>query len=421
MGVFDKLFGGKKKESPQPAARRPVAPRRDAAPAPRREPPPVDEDPAGAMQAQIEALQGMTAKELTRRLGSGNAELRAAVARRLGELKDRSALRPLANDYLMHGDAAALEALRGYGRELTNPLREYAVDLSIVGARRGRLMDMMAASGDDQILPTVRENVDDKDPAVRTRACAALVRLGDLHGVSRLDQDLQTTDVEARVKALETLIELDIPEARRCVEEHIKRFAAEAGAVPQRVDVTAPRLDDPMLKLLDYALNHVKNRPHELSVVIGSEAINWATSQRESIEKALDGMEVHFSTRRMAPEEQIAMLEAARDAAAAGRKAVFVGMIPSPRDEPPLKHFLTKSDRPYRAGLFIIDPHEYFLAQSWWQYVQDNAEVDTDIEIVMGVSRPGQSAISEEEYDMYQMLRDDAQREQFVRALMARL
>jgi len=428
MGVFDRFFGGKKKESAQPAARRPIAPRRaeehrrPEAHAARREPPPVtSEDPEAALQAQFDALQALSAKELTRKLGTSNAQIRAAVAKRLGELQDRAALRPLANAYLMHGDPEALAALRGYGHALTNPLREYAADLSIVGERRGRLMDMLAASGDDQVLPIVRENIDHKDPAVRTRACAALVRLGDLHGISRLDQDLQTTDAEARVRALETLIDLDIPEAQACVTEHITRFGAEAGAVPPIVEVTAPRLDDPQVRLLDYALSHVKTRPHELSVIIGSEAINWATSQRENIEKALHGMEVHFATRRMTPEEQFAELSSARDAAAAGKKAVFVGMIQSPRDEPPLGHFLSKAGNGYRAGIFMIDPHEYFLAQSWWQYVQDNAEVDTDLEIVLGLSRPGQSAISEEEYDMYKMLKDDAQRRQFVRALMARL
>lgn len=423
MGVFDKLFGGKKKDSPKPAPRRPSAPRRDASPAPRREPPPesAGTDAVSELQSKINALDGMTAKQLTRQLGGSNAELRAAAAQRLGELKDRAALRPLANVYLMHGDPEALEALRGYGTTLTNPLHEYSMDLSIVGDRRGRLMDMLGATGDDQVLPMVRQNIDDKNPTVRTRACAALVKLGDLHGISRLDQDLQTTDVEARVMALETLIELDIPEAERCVADHIKRFTAEAGAVPQTVDVTAPRLDDPQLKLIDYVLEHVRTRPHDLSLVIGSEAIGWATSQRDAIEKALPGMEVHFATRRMIPEEQFSTLTEARDAAAAGRKAVFVGMIPSPRDEPPLQHFLTKVDDGYRAGIFIIDPHEYFMAQSWWQYVQDDAEVDTDVEIVLGISRPSQSAISEEEYDMYRMLKDDEQRKLFVRALMARL
>jgi hypothetical protein len=157
--------------------RRPRRPRgQSAPPPPRREPPPESaEDPTAAFQAQVDALQELSAKELTRKLGTSNAALRAAVARRLGELGDRAALRPLANVYLMHGDPEALEALRRYGRQLTTPLREYAVDLSIIGDRRGRLMDMLAASrrwSSWAICTASRASTRTCRPPTSTRGCA---------------------------------------------------------------------------------------------------------------------------------------------------------------------------------------------------------------------------------------------------------
>lgn len=416
MGILDKLFGKKEKEKAPPA--RP-APSRRAAPAPEDLP----GDPANAVAAELAQLDELSPKQLARKLGVANSQVRLEAARRLKGGKERSAMRPLMNAYLMYGDGEVLDVLSDYGSQLTNPVLEMAVDLSNTGERRARLMDMLAATGDEQALPTIRENMDSEEAMVRARACAALTKLGDLNGIARLDQDLQRTDEEARLTALEMLISLDhIPEAKQCVDEHVERFTAESGAVPKHVKVSAPRLDDAKATLTDYVLEKVKSAPEPLVLIVGSEAISWATSKKSLFQKELGDEALFTATRRMVPEEQIAEAEAARDAAAGGKKAVFLGMLPSPHDDPPLPEFLTKeAGQSYSCAIFIVDPHEYLLTQSWWHYAQDHTDVDTSIEVVLGHSRPGASAITQEEYDMYRLLKGEEQRDKFVRALLARM
>ena len=132
MGFLGKLFGGKDKPPPPPARRVPPE-ERSFAPDPRHiEVPPVEE---------------MSVKDLTRQLGTGNSTIREAVEVRLGQLGDRTAMRPLINAYLMHGDAAALEALRQYGGDLTGAARTLADDVSNEGERRARIMGGMGVSG----------------------------------------------------------------------------------------------------------------------------------------------------------------------------------------------------------------------------------------------------------------------------------
>lgn len=411
MGIFDSLFGKKKK---QQAAPPPIKQRRP--------PPELREDPAEAEAEALPAIEDMTAKQLNRKLGEKNDTIRKAIETRLGVLQDRASMRPLINAYLTHGDPEALQALRGFGSELTGPMNEFARDMSNVGERRARVMDILAVTKDDQVLSLVREGSEDRDPVIRSRACAALVALGDLHGIGRLDQDLQTVDPDARRLALQTLVAMDRPEAKRCVDDHVERFVAEGGAVSHDVVVTAPRLHDPSIKLIDAVLERLARADQELVLVIGSEPIAWATNERDRLLAALAGWSVHFGIRRMVPEEQIAELIAARDAAANGGRGIFIGMVPSPRDDLPAPHFLTKAGQSdYRALILDVDPHEYLAVQAWWQYVEDQADVQTVIEVMLGVSRPGQSAITEEEYTMFKLLKDEGHREQFVRALLARM
>jgi len=415
MGILDKLFGRKKEDE---ESKRPVR-RRAAPPATR-----VDTE---ALEAQAEAeaalpIEEMSAKELARKLGTHNEKLRRTIEKRLGELGDRTVMRSMINTYLMHGDEEAREALRGFGRSMSNALREFYQDMSNQGERRARILDLMALTGDDQMLPMVREATEHPEPLVRSRACAALTGLGDLHGVALLDHDLQTTDPEARRLALATLIELDLPQAIKCVEEHVERFVAESGAVSHNVAVSAPRLDDPQAQLIDFVLERVAGAEQELVVVIGSETIAWATSQRERFEEALPDVELHFGTRRMVPEEQIEQLRAARDAAAAGRRAAYVGLLPGPEDEPPLPHFLAREPgRQYGALVLDVDPHEYIAVQAWWRYLEDKSEVPAEMEVILGVSRPGVSAITDEEFALYKRLPSEEMRTRFVRALLARM
>jgi hypothetical protein len=413
MGIFGKLFGGKKEEK-RPAAQR----------SGRRPPPDV---PAGGGPQSTDDLlpdmDQMTAKQLARKLGSGNPNIRYAIEERLGQMKEHSAMRPLMNAYLMNGDQPALAALDGYGPGLARALQDLANDLTNTGERRARIMDMLALTGDENALPIVRESVDDNDPLVRARACAALVALGDLNGVARLDQDLQSNDVDAKRLALETLMEMDLPEARACTDEHINRYIAESDAVPVQAKVVAPLLDNPKLKLHDVIVEAVASADHDLTLVVGGEAINYATARRTLFEEGIPNAKVFFGTRRMVPEEQIAEVEAARDLASHGERAVFVGMAPSPADDPPMPHFLkaVEGGKDFHARLIVVDPHEFGAAQSWWYHVLDMADVPTDIDIYLGVSTPGRSAISEEEFDIYQLLKTDELKTQFKRALLARM
>ncbi len=409
MGFLGKLFGGKDKPPPPPARRVPPE-ERSFAPDPRHiEVPPVEE---------------MSVKELTRQLGTGNSTIREAVEVRLGQLGDRTAMRPLINAYLMHGDAAALEALRQYGGDLTGAARTLADDVSNEGERRARIMDVMGVSGDDDVLNVVRTNLDYPDPLVRSRAAAALARLGDMNGISRLDYDLQTNDPIARRLALHTLHEFEhLPAAAESIQDHLDRFLGDASAVPARVSVTAPRIAEPTLSLSKYIANQIKESAHTLTIVVGAEPTNWATARRGVFEEALPDVEMHFATPRMLPEEQIAALEAARNAAAAGRRAALVGMLPLPSDEPPLPNLLVpvEGGKPYTVQLFIVDPHEFSQCQTWWFYIQDRVDLPTDIEVILAVSKPGSSVISEEEYELYHLLKDPAKKAQFTRALLARI
>ncbi|MEO8084707.1 MAG: hypothetical protein ABI780_12865 [Ardenticatenales bacterium] len=413
MGLFDKLFGGKKKEAaPEAAARR--APREEG----ERQ---FAADPRAVVNQPVEA---MTVKDLTRQLGTGNVTLRHSVEERLGALGDRTTMRPLMNTYLMHGDPPALEALRQFSGDLSGPAKTLADDISSVGERRARIMDLFGITGDEDVLPIVRQNLDDFDPLVRSRAAAALTRLGDMNGIDRLDRDLQTNDPIARRLALHTLHEFeDIPKAAESIHDHLDRFLGDASAIPARVAVTAPRVFDPETSLSKYIIQQIKDRPHTLTIVVGHEPNNWATARRTAFESGLPNVDLHFSTPRMVPEEQVAVLEAARNAAAAGKQAVLIGMLPSPSGDPPLPNLLVpvEGGQPYTIQLYFVDPHEFNQCQAWWFFIQDRVELPCDYEVVLGISKPGASAISEEEYELFHLLKDEGKRAQFTRALLARM
>jgi hypothetical protein len=415
MGFLKKLLGGDKEEKPPP-------PRPGATPPPK---PPSKPPAEPRPEATVALPPGETAssKQLIRQLGSASAAQREDAARQLAAAKDRSALRPLMNTYLNYGDPAALEALRAYGRDLTPAATREALDISIIGPRRARLMDILGATGDPEALNAVRENVRHPDPDIHTSACAALVRLGDLSGIDELSHDLQLTDPDVRTRALRALQAFDLPAAKRAVDDHRERYLAEAGAVPHQIQISAPRLFDPDASLVRHVAELIRQAPHSLAVVVGSGAIGMATTQRPELEKLLEGQEMHFTTRRMTPEEQIEALASARDAAASdpAARVVVVGMLPSPHDSPPLPHFLVRTGSlAYTAQLIVVDPHEYNLMLDWWHYVTDQAEVPTDVAVVLAVSTPERSSISEEEHLIFQLTPED-QRDDFTRAFLAHL
>jgi HEAT repeat protein len=417
MGFMKKLFGDKREEPPK----------RPATPPPARppEPPAAVPPTAAAPSAPPAATAAPDAKQLIRQLGSPTPPVREDAARQLAAMGDRSALRPLMNTYMNYGDPAALEALAAYGATLGPPVLREADDMGLLGPRRARLMDIAGVSGDPDCMKVARDNLryDEEDALIRVRAAVALARLGDLQGVDELSHDLQMPDDELRLLALSGLTELDIPAARAAITEHLDRYLADAGAVPQRIAISAPRLEDPTANLVRYIAEHVDREPHALTMVIGSEAVRMSLNRRDEILKALAGHSVFFGTPQMPPEEQIDVLRQARDAAAANpeAKAVFVGKIPAPHDSPPLPHFLTREPgKTYTAKMILVDPHELMLSMDWYHYVVDTAEVPTDFEVIMSVSRPGESPISEEEMLIYKLLGPD-KREAFVRAYLGHL
>ena len=129
MGFFKKVFGGKEKEKPIRQTPPPVKPVKAATP-----PPP----PPAAPHANVPVAQ-MDTKALLRALGTGQRETREAAARRLQELHDRQAIRPLMSAYMNYGDAAVLEALATFATDVTGPASSEAFDLSVMGQRRARL------------------------------------------------------------------------------------------------------------------------------------------------------------------------------------------------------------------------------------------------------------------------------------------
>ena len=412
MGFLKRLFGGKKEEA-RPASKRVGTPTPRPAPQPRPE----------ATEAPDADVAPSSAKQLARDLGSGNPERREEVARLMVASGSRTSLRPLMNCYLNYGDPGVLEALRVFGKDLAAPASREAFDLSVMGARRARLMDIMGISGDESVLTTVRPNMDDVDPDIHIRSCVAVARLGDMFGIDRLEDNIRMTDPELRSLALAALMELKMERSDRVLGDHVKRFMAEAGAVPENIVVKAPLLGSSETSLSAAVIAEVIASPHNLIMVIGSGGIQMAAQRRDAMAQALAGHgKVSFGLPLMSPEEQIASLQEAHAAATAspGARAIFIGRLPAPHDNPPLPHFITRVEGvTYSVKILVVDLHEYSLLQDWLHYVQDKAEAPTDIEVILSVSLESQSGLTAEERVIYAMCSAE-DKARFPRAFMAR-
>jgi HEAT repeat protein len=408
MGILDKLFGKKEEVEPPAPARRP-APTPDV----------VRPAPAAA------ELGEMDSRQLVRQLGSRRADERAAAARELGARRERTAARPLLNAYLNYGDPEILVALAELGADFAPAALSEASDLGIVGERRARLMNALGATGSEEAAIALRKELGHEDLLVRVRARAALARLGDLFGVDELSHYLELPDEAGRRLALDALRELaeDIPAANKAIEAHVERYLGATGAIPEAIAISAPRLDDPETSLVKAAAERIRAEPHELTVVVGSDAIRLAATRQLEVRQLLSEFDVRFATPQMAPEEQIDALLAARDAAAGDpeSRVVLVGQLPAPDESPPLPHFLTRAGgRSYGAKLMVLDPHEARMVMEWWHYIVDRAEVPTDVEVMLPISDAAHSAISEEEQGILASL-PRARREDFLRAYLGHL
>ena len=326
------------------------------------------------------------------------------------------------NAYLNFGDPGVLKALEAYKDQIIIPAMRESQDVTIVEARRARLIDILGLTGDPDAISAVRPFIQDQDREVNVHASAALYRLGDLTGIDMLSRDLQLTDVDLRLMAISMLKDIDHPQAKRALDEHVERYLAEGGAVPATIQVSAPRLANPDVDVVKHIASEVKRLPHALTVVIGSGALNLATSRRADVEAALAGYELRFTNRRTPPEEQITAVEALRDHASANPegRAVLFGAIPSPHDSPPLKHFLSAPDKPYTAKIIVVDPHEYTLMIDYWRYVADHAQVPTDFEVIFTATPTDRHVLSDEEVIIYNLTPPERKGD-FGRAILAHL
>jgi hypothetical protein len=328
------------------------------------------------------------------------------------------------NCYLNYGDPGVLESLRTFGKDLAAPASREAFDLSVMGPRRARLMDVLGISGDESVLTTVRPNMDDMDRDIHIRSCVAVARLGDMFGVDRLEDNIRMTDPELRSLSLAALKELGTERSDRVLSDHVKRYMAEAGAVPDTIVVKAPLLDSAESSLTNAVVAEVVSSPHNLVMLIGSGAIQMASQRRDVLAQALASHgKVTFGLPLMSPEEQIASLREAHAAAtataSADARAVFVGRLPAPHDNPPLPHFITRVEGvAYSVKILIVDLHEYSLLQDWLHYVQDKAEAPTDIEIMLSISLDSQSGLTDEERMIYGLC-SETDKVRFPRAFLA--
>ncbi len=440
MGFIRSLFGSGKEKRPQTppqrgagqgAARQPAA--RDAAPGrPGGKPgdapveAPTTHAPGRPVEGEAElatSLAEQPSKQLQRLLGSSEAAKRQLAARILAERAEVTSIRPLINAYLNSADAEVLAALATFGRAVAPPAVRDAADAGIVGERRARLMDILGISGASEAAAAIRPYLENEDAVIHTRACLALARLGDVAAIEMLSSDLERNDRELRTLALDALRQIEAPEARRAVEAHIGRYLGSAGAVPAEIEIAAPRLTAPDVMLSTYAAERIQAAPHALTVVVGPGATRMAASRRAEIQGVLRDLDVRFTTEHHTPEEQIAILEAARDQAVADptHRVVVFGRLPSPMDRPPLPHFLRKLGGPgYTAKIMIIEPHEVNQVLGWWRYVDETRRIPTDFEVLLAISRPDNSPITEEEYLIY-TLTPEAKRREFLRAFVANL
>jgi hypothetical protein len=412
VGILKKIFGGDKAKEPARPTKRP---------APKASEPAAVADSAEAPTEVAAEVDGLSVKQLVRSLGQANADKREAAASALAEQRAPSGMRPLMNAYLNYGDAGVLEALKVYGKSLVTPATREALDLSVMGPRRARLMDIIGITGEETALTAVRQNIDDEDLDIHIRSAVAMARLGDYFGVDRLADDIRTNDPERKVKAIYALRELDLDRAKVVLNEHVTRYVAEHQAVPEEIEVNAPLMHTPDRDVVTYVCDHIKANPHNLTIVLGSGGIKIAQNHRDALEEGLKGYAIEHALPIMTPEEQIGALGEAKEIAAKGgdERAVFVGRLPSPHDNPPLPHFLTREDGvDYSAKLLIVDPHEYNLLQEWLHYIQDQSEVKTDLEVVLGLTLEGKNGLTEEERLIYELANED-QRKLFPRAYLA--
>jgi hypothetical protein len=421
VGFFKRIRGGKEDKEDRGTRGRSG----QAVPADRKRGAPDAAAPAAPPAAPVPPGTGgpREAKQWIRALGQPSAERRAEAAEALKRIADRSAIRPLIVAYLNYGDAAVIDALRSFGGAVSAAASGEAHDTSNVGERRARLMDILGATGDETVASLVRDEVGSNNIDIHVRACVALARLGDTAGIDSLEADLQQVAKDSlRSAALKGLAEVrDVPQASRAIEAHVNRYLGQAGAIPDKIQVSAPRLDKPDVSMTGYIISEIVRTDNDLLVVIGSGATEIARSRQSDLRRGLPDHRIYFLTPQLAADEQMNALEEARDLAASKPEhtVLAIGQLPAPGDNPPLRHFLApRGGKEFSCKIIIVDPHEYGLLMDWWHYIEDKAEVPTKFEVVLSASTPDRSATSDEEYLIYELIPPE-RRQVFAKALLA--
>lgn len=366
--------------------------------------------------------------DLGRRLMSSDPEVRYEAALLVSSFLPAEAARPLVRAYVHTGDRALLEAVRAYGYRLTAIVAREALDFSLAPSHRGRLMEILGATGDLSARRVLREASKDLDRTVRVAASAALAELGDDSGLTRLNAELLSNEASRRARALEALRYVETDEARQLAAQHALRYLAEGGAVPADVGVTLPVLIDPDADLVALLGRMAAESRHWLTLVTGPATGRLSDLRRADFARMLPGRALHFTTDRHSIDEQRAILDEAAAAASSAepRRIVLLGPLPSPSDAYPSPHLIPPpSGQRYSAQVIYAGPHKFQPVMEWCAYLRDACAVPAEMHIVLTDLRfGGEGRMGEEELAVQAVV--DAQAlgdrpDAFARAYLARL
>lgn len=368
--------------------------------------------------------------DLGRRLMSPSQAERHDAALMVATFLPAETARPLVRAYVHTGDRALLEAVRAYGPRLTHIVAREALDFSLAPSHRGRLMEILGATGDPSARRVLREASKDLDRTVRVAASAALAELGDTSGLTQLNVELLSNDAMRRARALEALRHVETEPARLLATEHAERYLAEGGAVPADVGVTLPVLIDPDTDMVSLLAEMTAVSKHWLTLVTGPGTGRLSDLRRADFSRSLAGPErvLYFTTDRHSHDEQRAVLEEACAAASSQdpRRVVLFGPLPSPGDAYPSADLLPPPlGQPYSAQLIFVGPHKFQPVMEWCVYLRDACAVPAQLHVVLTDLRfGGEGRIGDEELAIQAVVdalelgeRPDA----FARAYLARL
>ncbi len=383
---------------------------------PRRQGPP-------SSQSAATAGAGVEFRALFRLVQSDDTAARRRAALLLSSLGATSAIRPLVAAYTTHEDPELLAALRPFGRPVTRVAIAEAREPSVGGRRLARLLSIVGHMGDPAGLVLAREHAAHPDPAVHVAACAALEELGDPAGMEALWRDLEGIRAHLRVTVLRELEGLDTPRSRAALNAHVQRYLATAGAVPEAIEVYSPLLVEPVGDVARLLAERLRHSEASLHLAIGPAAGTIAEEHRGTIQAATHGWQAFYTTPRHTPDEQLELLAAARNRAAADPEArvLLLGPLPSPEGRHPLRHVLTwLPANPYRCRVLFLGPADCAAVMAWWRYVDEVSEVPTTMEVLLDLITLAANRMTEEERIILHHVADGDQG-RFARALLGHL